>query len=422
MSNESKKPRVIVLGGGFGGLGAVEKLKDVDAEIVLIDKHDYHTFQPMLYQLATDLVGAEEVAHPLRDIHRNQSNLEIHSTNVTGIDLANRVVTFSDMEPMTYDYLVIALGAQVNFFGVKGAEEHAFPLYTLPHAIRLKEHVLKKWEATDKNPSLVEDGALNVVVVGGGPTGVESAGALIELYRGNFVKDYPNLPAKEARVILVEHAPALLSMFKKKIQDYTKTALEKRGVEVKLGQAVTEITPNRITLGSGEVINAHTLVWGAGLQANPVVKVLGVELQKGNRIPVGPELSLPGHPEVFAVGDIAWITDQKKNEILPQLGGVALQSGETAGENIARLIGGEPVKPFMYLDKGTMATIGRGAAVAQMPTGQIMTGKMAALAWGTVHLALLTGGDSRAKTLLDWGWATTTHKRTDRITVDLDEK
>jgi NADH dehydrogenase len=269
---------------------------------------------------------------------------------------------------------------------------------------------------------MVEDGALNVVVVGGGPTGVESSGALIELYRTNFVKDYPNLPAKQARVILVEHAPILLGMFKKKIQDYAKSALEKRGVEVMLGKSVTEITPNRIILSTGEVINAHTLVWGAGLQANHIVQSLGIPLQKGNRIPVGPNLNIEGHPEVFAVGDIAWITDQKKNEILPQLGGVALQSGETAGENIARLIGGEPVKPFMYFDKGTMATIGRGAAVAQMPTGQIMTGRMAWLAWGTVHLALLTGGDSRAKTMLDWGWAGATHKRTDRISVNLDEK
>jgi NADH dehydrogenase len=343
--------------------------------------------------------------------------MTIHKTSVTGIDLTNRQVQLEEMAPLTYDYLVLALGATVNFFGVKGAEQFAFPLYTLPDAIRLKNHILQKWEATDKDPALVDDGALNVVVVGGGPTGVESAGAIIELYRGNFVKDYPNLPAKDARVILVEFAPALLGMFKKDIQTYTKDTLQKRGVEVRLGDGVVEITPDRVTLKSGEVLKAHTLVWGAGLQANPLVHTLGVDLEKGSRVPVGPDLSLAGHPEVFVSGDAAWITDTKTNQVLPQLGSVALQSGEHAGENIARRLQGKETEPFRYFDKGTMATIGRGAAVLQMPGGHTMKGKMASLAWGTVHLALLTGGDSRAKTMVDWGWAAVTRKRTNRISV-----
>lgn len=415
------KPRVVILGGGFGGLGAAAKLKHADAEIVLIDKHDYHTFQPMLYQVATDVVATEEVAHPLRDIVSKQQNLRVHQAHVTGIDLANRAIQFHEMDPLTYDYLVIALGATVNFFGVTGAPENAFPLYTLPDAVRLKKHILKKWEAADKNHALVDDGALNVVVVGGGPTGVESAGALIELYRGTFVHDYPDLPVQNARVILVEYAPTLLGMFKKDIQQYTKKALEQRGVELKLGEGVVAVEPTRVHLKSGEVVNAHTLVWGAGLQANPLVHSLGIELQKGGRIPVGLDLTLPGHPEVYAVGDIAWITDENSHEILPQLGGVALQSGERAGDNIMHQLQGKETEPFDYFDKGIMATIGRGAAVAQMPTGQTMKGKTAQLAWAGVHLALLTGGDSRAKTALNWGWTTTTRKRTERISVDTDE-
>jgi NADH dehydrogenase len=418
----SNKPRIVILGGGFAGLGAAEKLKHADADVVLIDRHDYHTFQPMLYQLATDVIATEEVAHPLRDVLRGQPNLAIHQTSVIGIDLANRQIQLQDMAPLAYDYLVLGLGAKVNFFGVKGAEENAFPMYTLPNAVRLKQHILKKWEAADKDPALVEDGALNVVAVGGGPTGVESAGAIIELYRSNFVKDYRNLPAKDARVILVEFAPALLTMFKKDIQTYAKTALEKRGVEVRLGDGVVEITPTRVTLKSGEVLKAHTLVWGAGLQANPLVHSLGIELQKGARVPVGPDLSIEGHPEVFAVGDVAWITDTNTNEVLPQLGGVALQSGERAGANIARRLEGKTTEPFTYFDKGMMATIGRGSAVAQMPTGNTMKGKMAWLAWGAVHLALLTGGDSRAKTMLDWGWTGVTHKRTERVSVDITEE
>ena len=251
---------------------------------------------------------------------------------------------------------------------------------------------------------------------------MESAGAIIELYRGNFIKDYPNLPAQDARVILVEFGPAVLGMFKKDIQTYTKTALEKRGVEVWLGDGVVDITPTRVTLKSGKVLNAHTVVWGGGLLGNPLVHSLGISLQKGDRIPVKADLSIEGHPEVFGVGDIAWITDTKTNEVLAQLGSVALQSGELAGENIARRLSGKETEPFKYFDKGMMATIGRGAAVLQMPKGKTMKGKTAALAWGSVHLALLTGGDSRTKTMVDWGWAAFTHKRTERISVDISEK
>lgn len=416
------KPRVVILGGGFAGLGAAAKLKKTDADIVLIDRHDYHTFQPMLYQVATNLIGTEEVAHPLRDVFHDHDNIAIHRSGVTAIDLTTRQIQLDDMPPLEYDYLVLGMGAKVNFFGVKGAAENAFPMYTLNDAVRLQQHILKRWDAADKDASLVDDGALNVVVVGGGPTGVESAGAISELFRSNFVKDYPKLPAKDARVILVEFAPALLTMFKKNLQTYAKSALEKRGVEVRLGDGVVDITPTRVTLKSGEVIKAHTLVWGAGLQANPLTQTLGLTLQKGGRIPVGPDLSIEGHPEVFAVGDIAWITDTNTNEVLPQLGGVALQSGEQAGTNIARLIEGKETEPFTYFDKGVMATIGRGAAIAQLPTGNTMKGRTASLAWGTVHLALLTGGDSRAKTMLDWGWAGVSHKRTERIIVDTNEQ
>ncbi len=418
----STRPRVVILGGGFGGVGAARKLKHADADVVLIDKHDYHTFQPMLYQVATDLIGPEEVGHPLRAVMHGQDNLTVHTATIAGIDLAGRQVQFEDMAPLSYDYLVLALGAKVNFFGVKGAQEHAFPLYTLPDAVRLKDHILNKWEAADKDASLIEDGALNVVVVGGGPTGVESAGAIAELYHSNFIKDYPNLPAKDARILLVEFAPALLGMFKPNIQTYTRKTLEKRGVEVCTGDGVVEVGPTRVQLKAGGEIRAHTLVWGAGMQANPLVKGLaGVELQKGGRVPVGPDLSMPDHPEVFVVGDIAWITDSNTNKVLPQLGSVALQAGEDAGENIARKLKGKPTEPFTYFDKGFMAAIGRGAAVAQLPTGNTMKGKLAWLAWGTVHLALLTGGDERTKTMIDWGWAGFTRKRTDRASIDSSE-
>jgi len=416
-----QRPRILILGGGFGGIGAARKLADANAEVVLIDRNDYHTFQPLLYQVATDLLETDAVGHPLRDLFHDQPNATVHQGKVASVDVEKKTVEFSDRAPLEYDYLVLALGATVNFFDTEGAEEHAFPMYTLADAIRLREQVLERWEAADRDPSLVDDGALNVIVVGGGPTGVESVGALAELYRSNFAQDYPDVPQEKARLILVEAGPTLFAMFKQDIRDYTVKTLEQRGVEVLVGEAVASVEPERVTLKSGEVLPAHTLVWGAGLQASERAGDLQVELQRGHRIPVEPDLSVAGHPEVFAVGDIAWITDSKTNDVLPQLGSVALQAGEWAGENIARLLEGKKTKPFEFEDKGTMATIGRGAAVVQFRRGRTMKGKSASLAWGAVHLALLSTGEDRAKAVIDWTWAGFTHERSNRISVQTDD-
>ena len=414
----ASRARVVVLGGGFAGVGAVMKLKQAEADVVLIDRHDYHTFQPLLYQLATGLLETSAVGHSLRDLVQDQDNVTIHKTSVTAIDLDARQVQLEEMAPLTYDYLVLAMGAEVNFFGTEGAAEHAFPMYTLTDAIRLKDHVLGRWEAADKDPSLVEDGALNVVVVGGGPTGVESAGAIAELYRGDFEKDYPSVSQESSRVVLVEAGPEIFSMFKPNLRAYTEAALRKRTVEVVTGEIVASVTTTRVTLKSGTEIPAHTLVWGAGLQGNQLVQSLGLELERGNRIGVGPDLAVPGHPEVYAVGDIAAITDARTEHALPQLGSVALQSGEHAGEQIARRIAGKEIKPFKYKDKGTMAAIGRRAAVVQMLGGKTMTGTKAQFAWATVHLALLPTNEDRAKAVVDWAGATFTHQRAGRITVE----
>ena len=409
---------MLVLGGGFAGIGAAQKLKKSDVEVVVVDKHDYHTFQPLLYQVATGLLEQPAVGHPIRDLFHDQENARIHQDRVISVDFDAREVTFEELEPTTYDYLVFALGAEVNFFGVEGATDHAFPLYTLSDAVRLKNHVLRTWEEADRKPGLVEDGALSVVVVGGGPTGVETAGAMAELYNGVFKKDYPDVPRDQAKIILVEAGPELFPMFKEDIREYTEKALAKRGVEVKTGEVVESITPQRITLKSGTELRAHTLVWGAGLQGNELVRSLGLELEKGNRIGVDGELRIPSHPEVYAVGDVAAITDQKTSQVLPQLGSVALQSGEHAGKTIADRLAGKETKPFKYHDKGTMAAIGRGSAVVQMLGGRTMKGKTASLAWGTVHLALLPTNEDRAKAVVDWAGAGLTHQRSGRITVE----
>jgi NADH:quinone reductase (non-electrogenic) len=415
------RPRVVVLGGGFAGVGAVHKLEDADADVVLIDKHDYHTFQPLLYQLATGLLETSAVGHSLRDLVKDQDNATIHMAPVTGIDLEAREVRFDGLEPTTYDYLVLALGATVNFFGTVGAAEHAFPMYTLSDALRLKNHILERWEAADKDSALVDDGALTVVVVGGGPTGVETAGALAELYRSNFVKDYPGLPQEKARVVLVEAGDEIFAMFKPNLREYARDALEQRTVEVVTGARVESVAPTRVTLASGESIPAHTLVWGAGLQGNGLVQSLGIELERGSRLGVGPDLELPGYPGVFVVGDIAAITDAKTGQVLPQLGSVALQSGEHVGETLTRRIAGKSTKPFKYRDKGTMAAIGRHAAVVQMLGGKTMKGHKAQFAWRTVHLALLPTNEDRAKAIVDWAGSELTHQRVGRITIEEDE-
>jgi len=415
---DKARPRVLVLGGGFGGIGAAQKLAKSKVDVVLVDKHDYHTFQPLLYQVATGLLEQPAVGHPIRDLFHGQDNARLHKDRVAAIDLDKREVQFAELGSVGYDYLVLGLGAEVNFFGVEGAAEHSFPLYTLADAVRLKNQVLRLWEAADKDPALIDDGALNIVVVGGGPTGVETAGALAELYSGNFRKDFPDIDEAAARITLVEAGPEIFSMFKPELRNYAVEALTKRGVEVTTGEVVESITPQRVKLKSGQELRAHTLVWGAGLQGNALVQSLGLDLERGNRIAVDAELRLPSHPEVLVVGDVAAITDSKTQQVLPQLGSVALQSGEHAGETIARLAEGKEPKPFKYRDKGTMATIGRGSAVVQMLGGRTMKGKSAQVAWATVHLALLPTNENRAKAVVDWAGAGLTHQRSARISVE----
>jgi NADH dehydrogenase len=415
-----RRPQVVILGGGFGGVGAAVHLRGIDADVTLVDRNDYHTFQPLLYQVATDLLEASAVGHPLRDLFHEHPHVTVHAGDVTGVDLDGRRITFAARDPIAYDYLVVALGAQVTYFGVEGAAEHAFPLYTLADAVRLRAHILDAWEEADRHPAIVDAGALNVAIVGGGPTGVESAGALAELYRQDFAKDYPAVPPDKARIVLLEASDDLLGMFRADIRAYARRALTDRGVEVRTGEVVASVDADGVTLRSGEVIPTRTLVWGAGLTANPLVKTLGVDLQRGDRVPTEPDLSLAGHPEVFAVGDCAWIPVPRSDRALPQLGSVALQAGEHAAGNIARLVEGKPTEPFRYHDKGTMATIGRGAAVAQTHGGRTLKGRTAWLAWGAVHLALLSTGEDRAKAAVDWAWSGFNHERPGRISVRTD--
>lgn len=411
------EPHVVILGAGFAGIGAMKKLKDAPVRVTMLDRNDYHTFQPLLYQLATGELARSEVAFPVREMLHEHPTWQFHQANVTGVDLAQKQVVVEGMEPIAYDYLVVALGAVVNFFNVGGAAEHAFPLYTMHDALRLKTHILQLFETVDKDPTLIEDGALTFCVVGGGPTGVETAGAIAEMLHAELEEDFPNLPVKRAEVHLYEASPHLLGPFKENLQAYAKKELKEMGVQVHLGEGVVEIEPTRIHLKSGAVVKTHTLVWGAGLTGNPLGAEMETELQRG-RVPVNLDLSLPGHPEVFVVGDIALITDAKTSKQLPQLGSVAQQAGNQVGENIAHLAKGEATEHFKYLDKGTMATVGHGAAVVQLPDGKTMKGHAAWMAWLGVHLVLLSGGEQRSATIVDWGWNVVTKKRSKRVLVE----
>jgi NADH:ubiquinone reductase (H+-translocating) len=412
---------VVILGAGFAGIGAVKKLRHADVRITIVDKRDYHTFQPLLYQVATDELGPTEVGFPIRELLHGHKNITYHQAAVKSVDLAQKQVVMDGAGPIQYDYLVLALGAMVNFYHTPGADQYAFPLYTMEDAIRLKEHILKTFEAVDKNPALMDDGALTFCVVGGGPTGVELAGALVELLRDELKEDYPNLPVDDAQVLLYEHSQQLLGTFAPKLESYARKALEERGVKVHTGTGVSKIGPANIELSTGATVKTHTTVWAAGLQANPIVSSLGVELVHGGRIPVGPDLQVKDHPGVFAIGDIAAMTDGKTGQVLPGLGATALQAGRHVGETIKRLLDGKQPEPFKYLNKGMMAQVGRGAAVVELPIGGTMTGHLAWLAWLGVHLALLNGAEEKAGIFVDWGWNLLTRKRGKRIILSDDD-
>jgi len=412
----SKTRHVAIVGAGFGGLGVAEQLDHIPVEVTLIDQHNYHTFQPLLYQVATSLLNAEDVGAPVRSLFRHQDNVTFRMATVTGVDMPGHTIQLKDGTQISYDYLVLAGGTTVNYFNTPGAAEHAFPLYTLMNAVKLRNRILERFEATDRDPALIDDGALNFVIVGAGPTGVETAGALSDLFYNLLPRDYHQLATEKARIIMVEMGKEVLAPFKDNLRAYAKEELERRRVEVRLGEAVAEVGSTFVRLKSGEEIKAHTLIWAAGVRANPLADMLGLPQGRGGRIKLNPDLSVPDHPEIFVVGDLGEVTSDGK--VLPQLGSVAMQSGEHVGRQIARRLHGEPGQPFRYWDKGFMATIGRGAAVVELPNKLTLHGPLAYFAWLGVHLALLSGMRNRIETLWNWGWSALTHDRAARIIIE----
>lgn len=409
-------PHVLIVGAGFGGLGAAEQLGHVPVHVTLIDRHNYHTFQPLLYQVATSLLNAEDVGASVRSIFRDQENVNFRLGTVVGIDVPERKIKMDNGDELNYDYLVLAGGATVNYFGTPGAAEHAFPLYTLTNAVKLRNQVMQRFEAADRDPTIVDDGGLTFVIVGAGPTGVETAGALADLFYNLLPKDYHQLATEMARIIIVEMGQDVLAPFKENLRKYARYNLEDRGVELRLGESVAEVGPTSLKLKSGEEIKAHTVIWAAGVKASPLANMLGAPQGRGGRVKLNPDLTVPEHPEIYVVGDMGEVTSE--GQLLPQLASVAMQSGEFVGRQIARRIAGENTQDFKYWDKGFMATIGRGSAVVEFPNKRTLHGPLAYFAWLGVHLVLLNGMRNRIETLWNWGWSALTHDRAARIIID----
>lgn len=410
------RPQVLIVGAGFGGLAAAQHLAHVPVDVTLVDRHDYHTFQPLLYQVASSLVNAEDVGRPLRAMFHHQRNIIVREATVTGVDWQAHRALLDQGDSLPFDYLVLAAGAVVNYFGTPGAERHAFPLYSLPDAVRLRNQVLGRFEATERNSALLADGALTFVVVGGGPTGVETAGALTDMIHNVLAKDYPDLALNQARVLLVERGPVILPPYNGHLRDYAAKTLQERGVDLRLGPALVEVSGDRARLSTGEEIPTQTVIWAGGLRVNPLAATLSAEQGHDGRVAVGSDLSVEGHPNVFVIGDMAHVS--AGGQPLPQLAQPAIQAGKHVARQITCRLLNQPTAPFHYTNLGTMATIGRGAAVCEFPNGVRLDGSVAWLAWLGVHLVELGGMRDQLDVLTSWGWAFLTNERAARIIID----
>jgi len=408
------KHRVVVVGAGFGGLEATKALADTPVDVTVVDSRNHHTFQPLLYQVATAGLDSDDICFPVRGIFSGQSNARVRLDRVAGIDLDHRVVQLADGGDLTYDSLVLAAGAVTDSFGIPGVEEHAFGLKSLRDALDLRSHVLTCFERADADPTHLDDGTLTIVVGGGGPTGVEMAGGLSELLNGVLRKDYPGLDLRSARIVLVEMGDRLLAPFSEELSSNARDTLEARGVEVMLQTAVSRVAEDRVELADGSTIPTGTMIWTAGVRANPLSEALGVELTKAGRVVVNDDLTVPDHPEVFVVGDMAASTN-RHGDPLPQVAPVAIQGARFSAGVIRNRLRGEPTGAFEYSDKGSMATIGRNDAVVELPGGIRFRGRIGWVAWLVLHLFMLIGFRNRLNVMVNWAWNYITWDRGSRI-------
>jgi NADH dehydrogenase len=406
------RKRVVIVGMGFGGVRAARTLAGSNLDVLLIDRNNYHLFQPLLYQVASAGLEQESIAYSIRAMTRTWPNIRFQLSEVNGIDLDQRRIQTNAGE-VSYDYLVLGAGSATNFFGLATVQQHAFDLKALADAEVLRNQILYCFEQAVTEPDPARKRSLmTFVIVGGGPTGVEFAGALIELVNYVLAKDYPELGTHLARVVLVEATDRLLASMPEKLGMYTLQKLRSMSVEVLLNAQVTDADGERVVLHDGAVIPAHTLVWAAGVKAAPLAATLQTAHAGGGRIPVQPDLSLPEHPEVFVIGDMAWL--EQDGKVLPMIAPVAMQMGIYAGRAILAREAGTTLPPFSYRDKGSMATIGRNTAVAAA-FGMSLKGYPAWLAWLLLHIYYLIGFRNRIVVLLNWVWYYWYHERQVRL-------
>lgn len=399
------KKHVVVIGGGFAGLNCVEQLaaKNPDLRITLIDRNNYQQFQPLLYQVATGILSPENAAFNLRDVFAHRDCVDVVMSDIQTVDLASRTVTGKRGDVHQADYLVLAAGAEANFFGIPGVSKFAFPMYSLPDAEKLHARLLELFEAADAEDAAAAD-SLHFVVVGAGATGVETAGALADIIQRMPRHLYPNVDLSHAAISLVDMGSKVLPPFTEKSQDYAAWILQERGVVLRLGMSVKEVTANDVLLSDGSRLRTKLVVWAGGLKAAALSGALGTPLGRGGRVDVRPDLTLAGHPGVYALGDFANIpgTDGKS---LPQLASVAQQAGRHCAANIIAAIAGQEQTPFAYVDKGIMAMVGRNAAVAELGSRHHpMTGAFAFAAWLGIHALLLTTVRAKMAAFFEWAW------------------
>ncbi len=410
----SARPHVVIIGGGFAGLNAAKILANRPVRVTLLDRRNHHLFQPLLYQVATAALSAGEIAVPIRAILRRYRNVQVFLAEVTSIDITNRIVKLADGQ-MTYDYLIVAAGAQTAYFGNDDWERDAPGLKSVEDALEIRRRILCSYEAAERLPADAPERQelLTFAVVGGGPTGVEMAGAIAEIARNTLKDDFRSIEPSDTRVILIQSGEHILPDYDVDLSLSARRQLEDVGVEVKTGGRVTDIDPGLIQIGD-ETIRARTIIWTAGVTASPLAKALNVPLDRGGRVHVNPDLTVPGHPEVYVAGDLSSFTHTKNKEPLPGLAPVALQEGKHAARNIMRTIQGLPRKPYRYFNKGSMATIGRARAVADF--GKVhLSGLPAWLAWCFIHVYFLIGFYSRALVMFRWIYSYFTSNRGARL-------
>ena len=397
-------PRVVVVGGGFAGLNVVKGLSNKPVLVTIIDQHNFHTFLPLLYQVATAGLEPTDVAYPIRTIFGRATNVQFRHGRVTDVDHERRVVRLHGGAEVAFDHLVLACGATAAFFGVPGAREFAMPLYSLSDARHLRNHLLLTLEDADTRAG-DSPVALSFVVVGGGPTGVETAGALLELLDVCVRRDRLRIDRASSKVILVDVAERLLGAFPSSASAYAAEQLTRKGVEVRLGESVVSVDATGVTLAGGGRIETTTVVWAAGVTAvGTMAAHSGRPAGPSGRVVVRPDLSVLDVSDVWAVGDGAAVIDADSGSVCPQLAPVAIQSGRHCAEQILRVIAGEATVPFSYRDKGIMATIGRRSAVAKLHSGPVITGTLGWLAWLALHLFYLIGFRNRIRVIVNWTW------------------